>query len=560
MKRCGHRRFPGAPAGRHVHRCHVRPPDPLELTKQELSANIAMERLQCRELVGHDSERYLALPRRVLAGDVFRPGAAPGERRRPRRGRWPAVHRVLPRPDPRLRRQCRRRAAALRAVRAGGGARGGQLQRNPIPRQLRRSARGVRRGRERRHGPLHPARLRRGPHRQAQHRGDPGRRPGLRRGRAPSMSATSPRPTSTRSPGRASRSPTATCRANLCVPSRAGLLTGRYPQEFGFYRNPRGPTRPASACPAARRRWPRRCARGVTPPAWSASGISGMKDARPPAAARLRRVLRRARHRPPLLRRDRRQSDPERARRRCRPRATSPTRSPPRPRASSGGAPAAVLPLRAVHRPPTARCRPSPRCWRGWATSATPSGGWSRRCWPRSTRAWARSWPSCGRRGGGPDRGGVPGRQRLRRACRNAAASRRQGDLLGGRHPRAVHPVLAGPGRRRASPMSSRSCRFDLFATFLRAAGGAPAGRGGRGRPAAVPARAPADARTPTCSGAGGPTAPPASGDWKLVGNELYELSERHGETQRGRGQPGGGRRPAPGARGLAGTLQPPLW
>ena len=26
--------------------------------------------------------------------------------------------------------------------------------------------------------------------------------------------------------------------ASLCVPSRAGLLTGRYQQEFGVYRNP----------------------------------------------------------------------------------------------------------------------------------------------------------------------------------------------------------------------------------------------------------------------------------------------------------------------------------
>lgn len=56
--------------------------------------------------------------------------------------------------------------------------------------------------------------------------------------------------------------------APQCSPSRAGLLTGRYQQRFGFDSISEGPL------PLEERRSPTGCVPPAMPPAWSASGIS----------------------------------------------------------------------------------------------------------------------------------------------------------------------------------------------------------------------------------------------------------------------------------------------
>ena len=182
--------------------------------------------------------------------------------------------------------------------------------------------------------------------------------------------------------------------ANLCAPSRAGLLTGRYPQEFGVYRNPKHPIRPASAFRAARSPWPRRCGPEATPPGmvgkwhWrkprtircstASTSSSACWTPTVPITARMRRT------------------------RSCAEHPGAGYGLPDRHLRRGGGPSSAAMPASRSSstcrsRRPTRRWRPSPRCWPGWAPSPTRSVGCSRPCSPRSTRASARSGRRCAR-------------------------------------------------------------------------------------------------------------------------------------------------------------------
>ena len=286
-----------------------------------------------------------------------------------------------------------------------------------------------------------------------------------------------------------------------------------------------------------------------------------MKRRRPPAASRVRRVFRPARHRPPLFRRDRRQPDPARH----------------DPGAGHG------LPHRHAGR-------------RGREPSsvATPASPSSSTCRSRRCTALLQAKPDVlARLGHIPDPkrrliaavlasldegvgrilGGTPGDRRGRtnggpvslatmvaRRLRTAAALR-QRNMLGGRHPSAVRSRLASNGARRHYLRPAGGRHGSVRHLPARRRRHAFSGRRRR-RPPALSCAVPAARRTPTCSGAAVARGATRKGEWKLVGSELYNLRLDIAETtERCRRQPRNRRRSAPGPRRLAARpFAPPLW
>jgi arylsulfatase A-like enzyme len=145
------------------------------------------------------------------------------------------------------------------------------------------------------------------------------------------------------------------------------------------------------------------------------------------------------------------------------------------------------------------------------------------------------------------------------RGCRNVPLKRGKGTFWEGGI--RVPFVLAWPGRVPAEgSYTAPVMAFDLFATFLRAAGGMP------------PAAADGVDLLPYLQGAGGEPHPylfwggrangaTRKGNWKLVGGELYDLARDIGEQQNvAAANPAVAADLRQARADWLGTLQPPLW
>ena len=263
--------------------------------------------------------------------------------------------------------------------------------------------------------------------------------------------------------------------ANLCVPSRAGLITGRYPQEFGFYRNPKRPYPASFGLPDGETTLAEALrARGY------ATGMVGkwhlgMKSADHPQLHGFDEYLRAARHRPPLFRRDLRQSHPERHRSRPglrlshRHAGRRGRRLHPAPRRP------AILPLRPVHGDP----QPAPGQARGAGAAEAHIRNPKRRL---VAAVLASLDEGVGRILAELRATGVAERTAVVflgdngcGACRNRPLRGGKGTLWEGGI--RVPFILAWPGRVGAGTSYGEPViAMDLFATFLRAAGGVPSG------------------------------------------------------------------------------------
>ena len=393
-------------------------------------------------------------------------------------------------------------------------------------------------------------RLRRRANRQAQHRGHPSRRSRLRRGgRPPCRRCRDAQYRRDRPRGRHLYRRVRAGQSVRAQPRRPDHRAAT-PRSSASTATRCGPIRPGSACPAARRRWRRRCVPAAMPPAWSGKWHLGMKDAYHPQHHGFDEYLRPARHRPsptfgetagnPILN------------------GTTPVPASGYLTDTLAAEAAGFIRRRAgqpffLYVPFSGDSQPSPGQARG-AGAARPHRNPKRRLVAAvlasldegvgriMAELQATGWPSGPRSCSSATMAAAPA------AIGPCAAARgRFGKAASG-----CHSSWRGQGwSRPAAPMPSRSCRSTCSPPSC----APPAVR--------LPGRSmvsmschscagPAARPTPICSGAVEANGATRKGDWKLVGNELYNLHSDRGDAQRCGHQSSGGGRPAPGTRGLA--------